>query len=402
MSTPAQQIAVPSTLPSPSNLPIGASMVFPDSGTSIQLADGSVWLRSGVYRPASQYPIAAKLPHLQVLGGVTGGTPSNSQTIATAATDGNLTIVLGPSSLSTLTVSTDGGMSFTTVNHNLTPGTCSDVTWVPWLSMFVAVSSSATNIFVATSPNGITWTQVATIGVVNSNASAALLGISTNQLCIVVSTSAASTGYIATSSNGTSWAVQITPSINLTGPMRPIFGAGTWLIGSTANISQFLTSTNGVAWVLRSGPTTAYSYTSLIYCCGQFFLYNSVAYTSLDGINWTARGAINANNSGIALAGGYPYSDGQRIVIGASVPGQTGNLLLTSVDAVNWQQQGLTSPGPYYLGVKCSTGFVLLGTGTAPAFILNSWPTASYVGTVGSMTLSGGGNYNGVTYFRVK
>lgn len=402
MSTPAQQIAVPSTLPSPSNLPIGASMVFPDSGTSIQLADGSVWLRSGVYRPASQYPIAAKLPHLQVLGGVTGGTPSNSQTIATAATDGNLTIVLGPSSLSTLTVSTDGGMSFTTVNHGLTPGTCSDVAWVPWLSMFVAVSSSTTGIYVATSSNGTAWSQVATIGVANAYAFTALIGFSVNLLCIAVGTTSTSSGYIATSSNGTSWTVQAAPSISSGGVTRPVFGAGTWLIGSTSNASQFLTSSNGISWVLRSGPVAASTYSSLIYCCGQFFLYNSVAYTSLDGINWTARGAINANNSGVAVVGGYPYSDGQRLILGATIPGQTGNLLLTSVDAVNWQQQGVVGTGPYYVGGKCNTGLVLLGAGTAPAFILNSWPIANYAGTVGSMTLSGGGSYNGVTYFRMK
>lgn len=72
MSTPAQQIAIPSMVSAPSNLPIGASMLFPDSGTSIQMADGSVWLRSGVYKPANQYPVAAKLPHLQVYGGGDG------------------------------------------------------------------------------------------------------------------------------------------------------------------------------------------------------------------------------------------------------------------------------------------------------------------------------------------
>lgn len=336
------------------------------------------------------------------MGGGTGGVLPTSQNTMTAATDGNLTIVLGPSSTSTLMVSTDGGVTFNVVNHNLTGGNCSDVAWVPWLSMFVAVTSSTNSINISTSSNGLSWTAAATVPLSSINGSNALLGVGSNQLCVVAGTNASTSGCIITSTNGTNWTVQNPPALVIGYAIRPVYGANGWVIGSANLASLFLTSVNGTVWVLRTGPAIC---NAIYYFAGQYVLYSNGLYVSSDGVNWTARGTISAPGSGLAsLISGYFFSDGQRLITMVGVPGgsQFADLILITTDLTNWQHQSTNLSGAVYAGAKCVNGLALFGAPASATTILQNWPNTSYVGSSASLAVTGMIGCNGVIYLRVR
>ncbi len=237
---------------------------------------------------------------------------------------------------------------------------------------FIAVGFSAK---LATSPDGVTWTQQdnSAFGAMDLNAIAfgatKLVAIGNGTL-------------VATSSDGVTWTQQNNSAFGAA-VMDVIYAGGKFVI--VGNSGKLATSPDGITWTLQTSSFGSTSIYGLAHSGSQFVAVgvSGLLATSPDGVTWTQQTSSFGTTTIIAVT----YGGGKFVAIGSS------GKLATSPDGITWTQQtssfGTTGIGDVtYGGGK----FVAVGNSgklaTSPDGITWTQQTSSF-GTT---------NINGVGY----
>jgi len=246
-----------------------------------------------------------------------------------------------------------------------------DVCWSPELGIFVAVGQ----IRVATSSDGITWSNVASLPMTMvAVAWSPELGIF---VAVPSSSGSTHTGY---SSNGTTW----------TGVTSPPGGQGPWwgvawspalgmfaAVGSAAS-NKIKTSVNGSTWVLRGGTN---NYRAITWC-PELAIFVAIGIqhvaTSSDGVTWTE--TIVASFTGSDLWRTVTWCAELGVFIATGSAGAY--RLATSTDGLVWTLvSGFSANGP--IGAAYSPQlhrYVAPDNSGVPQAIIND-PTTLSVGS---------------------
>lgn len=161
------------------------------------------------------------------------------------------------------------------------------ITWASGLGLFVAVG--AQSLAIATSPDGVTWTNRGSGGTANGFRDVVWAG----SLGLLVAVGEG--GQISTSPNGTTWT---TRTSGVTGTIHSVAWSGSRLV-AVVQSGQILHSTDGINWTSVSLGSTfwgvAWSPTlSLFVAVASGTTYE----TSPDGVTWTSRYASGTSNFG--------------------------------------------------------------------------------------------------------
>lgn len=197
-----------------------------------------------------------------------------------------------------------------------------------WLSvaygagLFAAIANNTAT--VATSPDGITWTQ--RFLPTSTAWQAVTFG---NGLFVAVATGVA---VAATSPDGITWTVRSLPSAANWSAVG--YGNGVFVVVAGASSNAAATSPDGITWTARTLPLAA-SWGSVVYGNGVFVVFNAsngnVMLTSPDGITWTQR-FMPASTTWQAVA----FGNGMFAAVGF---GST--IAASSPDGITWTQRVL-------------------------------------------------------------
>lgn len=286
--------------------PIGTLLPFQNVGTEFtDPYSGMTWLRTGVIKAAGSYALAAAHPALQVFGTSSGAVPNATSGLYDIANDGAGNFVAAVAGTpTTVSMSTDGGATWSTLAHNLGVQ-CSSVSYDATNSLWVFAGNDSASIKVATSPNLSTagtlrFTSTAASPVVNTT----LLRTSGGNSFVVCNGS-----YAGYSNNGTTW-TQIPNPVGGNTPIGLTKLSGVWAL---THSTYLLTSSDGGAtWgSLQLIPASA---TANIYSGGGVLLLlgsSGEAFTSPTGNSgsWTQYNLGGVANGEYAAAsraaGGY-------------------------------------------------------------------------------------------------
>ena len=257
-------------------LPVGASIMMPDLAPIVTLTDSSVWLRSGVFVSPASYPRAAALPHLKAISAsrinYTFGAASSL-----IASDGAGVILATNGGVTTnLERSTDGGVTWATVNVAGTLGGFNPRNVYRFNGKFWAVANDGAAIYVCESVTGATgtWTQrTVTTGQGNLTPSTAMLDWTGTNLVLAVQ-SLSATISVFTSPTGVTWTSRTLPfALN---SVISLAASATGGIVVAQSASSYCVSTDhGATWgAARTAPTTGV-YRG-VFCVGNRF-YSTAA-----------------------------------------------------------------------------------------------------------------------------
>ncbi len=221
--------------------------------------------------------------------------------------------------------SSDRGNSWTA---RTVPGTVSTIRYVTYGNgLFVAVGAKdGVDGYIATSPDGITWTERANPQNLNLNTIAFNDGLF---VAAGESSSGVPITYITTSTDGITW-VDRSPAVFHGNCNSIIWGDNEWMILSAV----VLTSPDGVTWS-QVGSTSVSLYNDLIWDGSNYVavheasVYGDGVYTSPDGVTWT--GQPTPHDTPLTS---IEYSQGVYIATGQPFASQT--VILTSRDAITW------------------------------------------------------------------
>ncbi|MFZ4457084.1 MAG: fibronectin type III domain-containing protein [Bacteroidales bacterium] len=187
--------------------------------------------------------------------------------------------------------------------------------------LFVGVASLGGDHRVITSPDGVNWTAPSIASSI-INWRSITYG---NGLYVAVSSSGYGNGRVLTSRDGITWALRNAAQANSWQSVA--YGNGLFVAISNSGNKRVMTSSDGITWTARSSADESVSWQSVTYGNGQFVAVSydgSLAMTSPNGINWTARDLYGQFNS-------ITYGNGQFVVLGSSIN--------SSADGINWTQR---------------------------------------------------------------
>jgi hypothetical protein len=233
-------------------------------------------------------------------------------------------------------------------DNNLTNYTTSEITnnannftsicWADSLNLFIAVSNTGTNNRVMTSPDGITWT----IRTSASNNNWTSICWSSKLSLLVAISNSGTTDRIMTSPDGIIWTTRTSVndyswnSICWSDNLNIFVAVGySNVIADEISIpsaNSVMTSTNGINWTARSAID--YNWTSVCYS-PELNLFaavsksgNSRVMTSPDGITWTIRTSVTNNWTSICWA--------NELSLFVAVSNSGTNRIMTSSDGITW------------------------------------------------------------------
>lgn len=327
---------------------VGAMRFFPESGNSITFQDGSEWLKTGLVKNKTGYNIASITPSLQVLGIASTGTVPTGITDWAHNGSGTIVVVTG-SDATNVHVSTDYGVTWSAVAHNLTVAACgvayNGTTWI-----VVGNDATTFKISSSTAPT-TTWTPrtspTAFSGGTSNTASAAW-DVTAGKFVVVAGGGTAN--FAAYSANGTTgWtAVNLATSLGANPVSVRASGSGAFVaVSQGTNTTQ--KSSDGITWT-NGGTNIAGS--RLTYALGGFIrVYSSIngyVYKSTDGgTTWSTISSTNTGEGGFG-SGFTPISgDATTLMVIGKMP----STWMISSDGVNLSQKWTRGAGyPIYLG----------------------------------------------------
>ena len=193
-------------------------------------------------------------------------------------------------------------------------------------NLFVTININ-TNVY--TSPDGVTWTKVA------SGISTFPYGITYSGTAFIIVGSNSNTTYpgIATSTDGgITWTTISTSSFGTTSNIRDVCWSGTYLV-AVSNEGHIATSTStGSSWTQRYKEDSGIFY-SVAYGGGMYVACGSMALaTSINGTSWTNRNSTKPSFT----VNSVTYGNSKFVAVGNS------GKIATSADGINWTN--ITSP----------------------------------------------------------
>lgn len=257
----------------------------------------------------------------------------------------------GPSSLPYITASGFGNGLFLIGGENYLATSPDGITWTErtlpnavgdeisgisyGAGLYVIVGEDG---YAATSPDAITWTKRSVAGT----------GVDLNEVLFADNTFlvVGRNAFIATSSDGITWSGSINTVPNYTGTLLSVaYKGGTWLV--TAFSGYIATSPDAANWTEQTFYNTepiqgAAASSSLFVVAGDNEAGVPTIATSPDGVTWTQRFVPNHTRNL-----DFAFYDGAKFFVGGS-----GRYLASSADGENWdevQNQGATtfSSGAY-------------------------------------------------------
>lgn len=352
---------------------VGSIRFFPPLGSNYITPDGQEWLKTGLAKDKTNYPVAALTHSCQVVGNsastYTGGD------IVASATNGTGIIVVVPLGAGTnVWVSSNYGATWATVAHNL-PVTATGVAYNG--TTWVLVGNNASSLYVSTSTAPTTtWTNagaVASSSATSETASVCWDGTNSKWLAIA---SGNSTNAAAYSSNGTTWTA-VNLSTGLVGRTSIATSGGTTLAGCYGS-GIIQKSTNGTSWTNATSTGTYAG--NIVNASGKFFRVVSTTQLtySTDGSTWTNYAptdvtfAVSGGNQQVICSDGttlYALSSGSKYI-------------LTTTDGVNFKIKGANWNNNY--GTSIASGGVnkifAYGASTTNLYSTNM-DSCDYVGT---------------------
>lgn len=268
-------------------------------GMTDTLPDGSVYGRSGVQFPAASFPLAAVRQNMMI-----NGLPSTSATalrVTGWATNGAGTIVVAYGNATTVYVTTNGGQTWATVNHN-NANAVTDVAYNALNGRFISVGNTAAAITCSFSTTpASTWTAGGTSGALTSLSANSARVMSDGATCVAAAAvTAASTAYIATTVDGATVTARTGLPVSLSVAASPLIavlpslGATRWLVATgVAGTAQWNRSSaaDGSAWTAVNSADNSNNMIGLAAGNGIFISMATagVYYTSPDANTWTTR-----------------------------------------------------------------------------------------------------------------
>jgi hypothetical protein len=214
--------------------------------------------------------------------------------------------------------------------------------------LFVTVGNTP---YVATSPNGITWT----IRTVPNATSTITDVIYTNGQFVICGVNS----YLATSPDGITWTQRTAPNHSSHG-LSLAYGNGVYvLIGGAYPNPYIASSPDGITWTERTAPNATYLDAGVAFTSGVFVIGGRGGYvaTSTDGTTWTQRTLGSSENFTILTAGDNVFLG---VVGSADVKSSSDGITWSSI---SYPSQVSTSPNP-----KFANGLFFIFQGGTAAF----------------------------------
>lgn len=361
---------------------IGTVKFFPLMGSVMITPDGQEWLKTGLAKDKTNYPIASATPSCQVIGNAaptyTGGD------IVSSATNGTGTIVIVPTTNANvnLYVSTNYGATWATVAHNLGQVAKSvafnGTTWV-------VVANTSSNLVVSTSTNpASTWTLAGNVLSIQGGGAttdtASVCWDNTNSRFIAVTAGGSTTNAAAYSSNGVSW-TGVNLSSVLSSATSIAVNGGTILACCYGSSVVNKSVNGGTSWTTAASSGTSYS--NIVAASGKFFRTSSTTaiYYTTDGVAWTSgtlsEAGVNSNADKQILV-----SDGTTIFFNASASRFIGS----TTDGVSFVYKGANFNQNTGSSIACggTNKIFCYGASTTNMYTQN-YNTCDYVGSVTSI-----------------
>jgi hypothetical protein len=349
-------------------IPIGGLRFMPDVGGDFTDVDGSYYLRSGLGATAASYPTAATKEHIKI-----SGVPNTySGGAATQIADNGAGTIVVADASTTLKVSTDGGVTFSSVNPALSSLGTEAVVWNG--SRFIAAAISSANMYCSYSTNGTSWTSGGTFALTGSS-TVGVRGVWNGSVAFFVGgnvTNAACTTPDGVTVTQRTLPVEYGSSAPIANGSTIVYQAYTGALYTTTNGSSFTAKGSasghmgivGSTYIIFSISTNSYVTTTDLTTFATRSIPFAASVTGFTGMNFTAdgtRGYFSCN---------------------ASSGGLGANKLMYTTDGINWTQR--------FLGASCASNgswFVHKGIIAVPYAVTSSkvlkmanFSTPDYVG----------------------
>jgi len=218
-------------------------------------------------------------------------------------------------------------------------------------SIYVAVGSTG---YIATSPDGITWTER------SSGTSAKLNHVAFGDgLFVVAGDDFSGSPRLITSPDGITWTNRTVP--NFSSDLDHVsFGDGLFIV---IGDSYAATSTDGINWTERTVPNIQTRMNASTFGNGLYFIFGNSGYiaSSPDGTTWTQRNVAGTNNDLDAAA----FGDGTFVVAG-------NGFVATSTDGISWTE-GTLGTSDEMRDVDFASGtFMLVGGNSGNTYAATS------------------------------
>ncbi|MBR7792303.1 hypothetical protein KDM87_06795 [Undibacterium sp. FT147W] len=383
---------------------IGDAAYIPDSGTVITKPDQTKFLRSGTVALSTLYPQAAKIESLMVHGTGISTLPATTS-ITAYAYDGNNTVVLCYGDATNVMVSTNKGVSFSLIPHNLGIAATSVIRTG---TRFIVAGCDGTNVKCSYSTTGATFTAGGTRPFTGSAGTrmswdGAIAVIAVSQSGVATSTIFTTTDGATLTARSIPAQIYSTSSSTVRIICNPSAGANRWLLVGVGNtVAARSTAADASAWELVVLPVTTIVSTSaglgLFVCATATNFYASP--TGATG-SWTATANQQVTNSS-SVSGAFGVVgdmsiqfDGTRFLIGtASSSSSTfSQQFAYTTDFKNFttrqtipQSIGTTYNPSYLTAVPISTNLLLLpASANSPSdsyiYAANWFTSSEYVGS---------------------
>lgn len=306
---------------------VGDPAFLLDAGTIVTKPDMSKFLRSGIVGLSTLYPQAAKIESLMAHGTGISTLPVTTS-ITAYAYDGNNTVVLCYGDATNVMVSTNKGVSFSLIPHNLGIAATSVIRTG---TRFIVAGCDGTNVKCSYSTTGATFTTGGTIPFTGSAGTrmswdGAIAVIAVSQSGVVTST-------IFTTTDGATLTARTIPAqiYSTSSTVRiicnPSAGANRWLLVGVGNtVAARSTAADASTWESVVLPVTTIMSTSVglgLFVCAT----GTNFYTSPTGATGSWSTIINqqmTNSSSISGAFGVAGDmsiqfDGTRFLIGTTL-----------------------------------------------------------------------------------
>ena len=305
---------------------IGDAAYIPDSGTVITKPDQTKFLRSGTVALSSLYPLAAKIESLMAHGTGISTLPATTS-ITAYAYDGNNTVVLCYGDTTNVMVSTNKGVSFSLVPHNLGIAATSVIRTS---TRFIVAGCDGTNVKCSYSTTGATFTAGGTMPFTGS--AGTKMAWDGAIAVIAVSQNGVATSTVFTTTDGVTLTARTIPAqvYSTSSTVRiicnPSAGANRWLLVGVGNKGAARsTAADASTWESVVLPVTTIVSTSVglgLFVCATATNF----YTSPTGAtgSWTATANQQMTNSS-SVSGAFGVAgdmsiqfDGTRFLIGTT------------------------------------------------------------------------------------
>ena len=378
-------------------MPIGSAMLMQAGNNLVTMADGSVWLRTGVLAPAASYPLAAQREHLRAhsFGSISPG-GSGAGTVRRVATDGAGRYMIADGDTVNVRMSADYGATWSNVAHNLGLA-ATDIAYAggTWL----VIGNSTTAVVGASSINGTSFSSNFTIGSGASlQASSAQAAHSGALFYVAVGgvDAANSTWSSATGLSG-SWTNRTFSSLGNSG-FGLGAGGGKALISITG-ASPMYRCTDGGSFASTTAPSSPAIAARPAYIAGAFIVFfsSSAYFYTTDSV------AFAQYDLPIGCSIGYQWAlaGGRLVYLSAG----NGGISYTT-DGLTWDYQStsISAGGAPSDGFAMDTQTMIYQpSGSATGYrAASSIASSNYVGRSVSTYASGNQQSNPFLYYRIK